>query len=33
MSIGAGDIRNESAETLLKDLRRHFPGRDTVHAD
>ncbi len=30
MSTGAGGIGNESVETLLKDLRRRFDGRDPV---
>jgi hypothetical protein len=33
MSTGAGGIGNESVETLLKDLRRRFAGRDPAHAD
>lgn len=33
MSTGAGGIGNESVETLLKDLRRRFAGRDSAHAD
>jgi len=33
MSTGAGGIGNESVETLLKDLRRRFTGRDPDHAD
>jgi hypothetical protein len=31
MSTGAGGIGNESVETLLKDLRRRFAGRDSMH--
>ena len=33
MSTGAGGIGNESVETLLKDLRRRFAGRDPAHRD
>ncbi len=33
MSTGAGGIGNESVETLLKDLRRRFAGRDPMHGD
>jgi len=33
MSTGAGGIGSESVETLLKDLRRRFAGRDPAHAD
>ncbi|WP_043344243.1 Ntn hydrolase family protein [Belnapia moabensis] len=33
MSTGAGGIGNESVETLLKDLRRRFAGRDPAHLD
>ena len=33
MSTGAGGIGNESVETLLKDLRRRFDGRDPAHGD
>ncbi len=33
MSTGAGGIGNESVETLLKDLRRRFAGRDPAHPD
>jgi hypothetical protein len=33
MSTGAGGIGNESIETLLKDLRQRFDGRDTDHLD
>jgi hypothetical protein len=33
MSTGAGGIGNESVETLLKDLRRRFDGRDPAHLD
>jgi hypothetical protein len=33
MSTGAGGIGNESVETLLKDLRRRFEGRDPTHLD
>jgi len=32
MSTGAGGIGSESVETLLKDLRRRFDGRDLEHA-
>ena len=32
MSTGAGGIGNESVETLLKDLRQRFAGRDPAHA-
>jgi hypothetical protein len=31
MSTGAGGIGNESVETLLKDLRRRFAGRDPMY--
>lgn len=33
MSTGAGGIGNESIETLLKDLRRRFDGRDTGYPE
>jgi hypothetical protein len=33
MSTGAGGIGNESVETLLKDLRRRFAGRDPAYAE
>ena len=33
MSTGSGGIGNESVETLLKDLRRRFDGRDTEHPE
>jgi ATP-dependent protease HslVU (ClpYQ) peptidase subunit len=33
MSTGSGGIGNESVETLLKDLRRRFAGRDPAHRD
>src|SRR3954469_18917203 len=33
MSTGAGGIGNESVETLLKDLRRRFDGRDTGYPE
>ena len=33
MSTGAGGIGNESVETLLKDLRRRFDGRDPAYPE
>ncbi|WP_207540371.1 hypothetical protein [Sabulicella rubraurantiaca] len=33
MSTGVGGIGNESVETLMKDLRRRFAGRDPEHPD
>jgi hypothetical protein len=33
MSTGSGGIGNESVETLLKDLRRRFAGRDPAFGD
>ena len=33
MVTGAGGIGNESIDTLLKDLRRRFSGRDADHLD
>ena len=33
MSTGAGGIGNESVETLLKDLKRRFGGRDPAHPE
>jgi len=33
MSTGAGGIGNESIETLLKDLRRRFAGREPSHPE
>jgi len=33
MSTGAGGIGSESVETLLKDLRRRFDGRDPTHPE
>src|SRR3954454_24660014 len=33
MSTGAGGIGNESAEILLKDLRRRFAGREPTHVE
>jgi 20S proteasome alpha/beta subunit len=33
MVTGAGGIGNESIDTLLKDLRQRYSGRDPAHAD
>ncbi len=33
MSTGSGGIGSESVETLLKDLRRRFAGRDPAHPE
>jgi 20S proteasome alpha/beta subunit len=33
MVTGAGGIGNESIDTLLKDLRRRFSGKDLAHSD
>jgi hypothetical protein len=33
MVTGAGGIGNESIDTLLKDLRRRFSGKDAEHSD